>query len=174
VARDRERKKARDTDEQIRQNVRPESDLTNIRRLGMTAVFLVIALLGTAALVGAGMFLTFRGFRAENRPRVEVKPRKSRHDGATTAQLKLFFEGRPCASCSRPIPPVHAGELRPGLLNTSTHEAIAWDDIPAANLSTTLERYVAICSNCLTIEMLRRRHPELVVDRQRTIEHPSH
>ena len=64
--------------------------------------------------------------------------------------------------------------LRPGLLNPNTHEAIAWDDIPAANLSATLESHVPICSNCVLIETFRQKHPELVVDRQRTIEYPSH
>jgi hypothetical protein len=142
----------------------------------MTAVLLVIVLLATVAVVCAGIFFTLRGFRAANRPPVEVKPAHAKsnpHDAATTAQLKHFFEGKPCAACSRPIPPVHAFELRPGLLN-ATHEAIAWDDIPAANLSATLESHVPICSNCLLIETFRRRHPELVVDRHRTIENPLH
>jgi hypothetical protein len=138
----------------------------------MAGVLLVVALLGTAALVSAGIFFTLRGFRALNRPPVEVKPRH-KHDTATTVQLKHHFEGKPCAACSRPIS-VHAGELRPGLLHAKTHDAIAWEDIPAANLSTTLESHVPICSNCLVIETFRRQHPELVVDRHRTIEHPSH
>jgi hypothetical protein len=139
----------------------------------MDAVLLVFALTGTAALVSAGIFFTLRGFRSLNRPPVEVKPRH-RHDATTIAQLKQFFEGKPCAACSRPIPPVHAGELRPGLLNAEKHEAIPWEDIPVANLSTTLEGHVPICSNCLIIETFRRQHPDLVVDRRRTIEHPSH
>jgi hypothetical protein len=143
----------------------------------MTAVFLVIVLLATAAVVCVGMFFTLRGFRAVDHPPVEVKPRHVKsnpHDAATTAQLRHFFEGRPCAACSRPIPPMHAGELRPGLLNATTREAIGWNDIPAANLSTTLQSHVPICSNCLILETLRRQNPELVVDRHRTIENPSH
>jgi hypothetical protein len=143
----------------------------------MTAVLLVVVLLATAAVVCVGIFFTLRGFRAENRPPVEVKPRHAKsnpHDAAMTAQLKHFFEGKQCAACSRPIPPVHAGELRPGLRNANTHEAIAWADIPAANLSTTLESHVPICSNCLILETFRLQHPELVVDRHRTIQNPSH
>ena len=142
----------------------------------MTAVFLVIVLLATAAVVSAGVFVTFRAFRAVDHPPVEVKPKHSKsnpHDAAMTAQLKHFFEGKLCRTCSRPIPPMHAGELRPGLLNASTHEAIAWQDIPAANLSATLESHVPICSNCVIVETFRRRNPELVVDRQRAIENPS-
>jgi hypothetical protein len=144
----------------------------------MTEVLHVVVLLGTAAVVGAGIYFTLRGFKAADRPPVvDAKPRHAKsnpHDAAKTAELKHFFEGKACAACSRPIPPVHAGELRPGLLNADTHESIAWTDIPAANLSTTLERHVPICSNCLIIEGFRRQHPELVVDRHRTIENPSH
>jgi hypothetical protein len=143
----------------------------------MTTLVLVIVLLATAAVVCAGIFFTLKAFRALDRAPVEVKPRQARgnpHDAATTAQLKHFFEGKSCAACGRPIPPVHAGELRPGLLNPNTHDAIAWADIPATDLSATLQSHSTICSNCLTLETLRRQHPELVVDRHRTIENLSH
>ena len=142
----------------------------------MTAVFLVIVLLATAAVVCAGIVLTLRGFRAEDRPPVEVKPKRPKsnpHDPAATAQLKHYFEGRQCAACNRAIPPIHVGELQPGLLNRHTHETIEWDDIPVANLPSTLANHVPICSNCVTVEMFRQQHPELVVDRHRTIENPS-
>lgn len=137
----------------------------------MTAVLLGVVLVYTVAIVGAGIFFTLRWFRAANPPPVEVKPRhakSNRHDAATIAQLKHIFEGKLCAACSRPIPPVHAGEPRPGLVNANV--AIAWDDIPAANLSTTLENHSLICSHCLIIETFRRQHPELVVDRHRPME----
>ena len=139
----------------------------------MDPVLLIIVLLATAAVVGGGIYFTVREFRAADHPPAEVKPRRATsnpHDAATTAQLKHFFDSKQCASCSRPVPPVHAGELRPGLLNAHTHEAIAWDDIPAADLSTTLESHVPICSACLIIETFRRKHPELVVDRHRTVD----
>lgn len=141
----------------------------------MSSVLLVLVLLATAGIVGAGIYLTFRAFRAVDRPPVDPKPKHAKinpHDAATTAQLKRYFEGKPCAACSRPIPPVHAP--RPGLLNTDTHVAIPWDDIPVANLSATLESHVPICSNCLIFETFRREYPELVVDRHRSLENPSH
>jgi hypothetical protein len=142
----------------------------------MTAVLLVIVLLGTAAAICAGIYFTFRGFREADRPPVvnPRPPRPHRHEPAAIAQLKHFFEGRQCETCSRPIPPVHAGDLRPGLLNTTTHETIAWDDIPDTNLTATLANHVPICSNCVVLETLRRQHPELVVDRHRPAEIPSH
>ncbi len=141
----------------------------------MNGVLLVVVLVSTT-LIGAGTYYSLRWFRSASRPPVDAKPVRAKvnpHDAAMTAQLKHFFEGKQCAACSRPIPPVHAGQVHPGLLNPSTNEAIAWNDIPAAGLATMLESHLPICSNCLTIETLRREHPELVVDRHRTIESPS-
>lgn len=141
----------------------------------MTVVFPVILLLAAAAIVG-GTFFSLRWFREAGRPPVEakpVRPKRNPHDAATAAQLKQFFGGKECAACSRPIPPVHAGELHPGLLNATTHDAIAWEDIPAADLSATLESHLTICSSCLTAETFRRQYPELVVKRHRSIEHRS-
>jgi hypothetical protein len=143
----------------------------------MTATLLVIVLLATVVVVGAGIFVTYRGFRSVDRPPVDVKPRHAKsnpHDAATTAQLKQFLEGKPCVACGRPIAVMHAGDIRPGLLNPKTHEATGWADIPAANLSATLESHVPICANCLVSETFRREYPDLVVDRHRTIENPSH
>jgi hypothetical protein len=141
----------------------------------MTGVLLVV-LVATAIVVGVGIFLTLRGFKAADRPAdaAPVPTKPNSHDAATTAQLKRFFEGKHCAACSRSIPPVHLGEPRPGLLNASTREAIAWNEIPAANLPATLESHVPICSNCLLVETIGRQHPDLVVDRRRTLGHPTH
>lgn len=138
----------------------------------MSAVLLVIVVLATLAIV-CSTFFTLRWFTAAGRPPVDVKPGRPKanpHDAATTAQLKHFFEGKVCAACSRPIPPVHLGDLRPGLLNARTQEEIAWDDIPTTNLSATLEDHAPICSHCLVVEGFRRQHPELVVDRHRVME----
>lgn len=137
----------------------------------MTALLLFVVVV-VAAIVLAGVYLTFRAFRALDHPRPEPKPnvRSNPHDAETTARLKYFFEGKACAACGRPIPPLHAGDLRPGLLNLTTREAMAWKDIPPVNLTTTLEGHAPICSNCLTLETFRRQHPELIVDRHRTFQ----
>jgi hypothetical protein len=143
----------------------------HIGRVGMAEVLLVLVLLATAVLLGVGCYMTLRGFRAVDRPPVEAKPRpkSNPHDAATTAELKHFFEGKPCGDCGRPIPPVHIGEPRPGLMNPETHQEIAWEEIPTADLSATLESHVPICSHCLIVETFRHHHPELVVDRHRTM-----
>jgi hypothetical protein len=143
----------------------------------MNTVVLVVALLATAAVVCAGIFFTLRGFKEQDRRPVDPSPKRTKshpHEPAATAELKHFFEAKSCAACGRAIPPVHAGELRPGLLNPDTHETIGWDDIPDGNLRATLATHKPICSNCVTLETFRRQHPELVVDRHRTIETPIH
>jgi len=137
----------------------------------MDVVLLILAVLTTAALVWAGVYFTFRGFRSLDHPPVPPKPR---HASAVNSELKHFFEGKQCAACKRAIPPVHAFEPRPGLLNPKTREAISWDDIPDADLPATLESHVAICSNCALVEVFRTQHAELVVDRHRTAEIPTH
>lgn len=137
----------------------------------MDTVLLVIVLLTTGVVVGAGIYFTFRGFRAVDHPRVEVKPR---HAKDTIAQLKHFFDGKQCSCCGRSIPAVHVGEPRPGLRNVKTHEAVGWDDIPAADLSAALESHEPLCSDCVVTETFRRQHPELVVERSRPIENLLH
>ncbi len=138
----------------------------------MSAALLVIVVLATVTIVGS-TFFTLRWFTTASRPPVDVKPGQAKinpHDAATTAKLRHFFEGKVCAGCNRPIPPVHLGDQRPGLLNPRTQEEIAWDDIPATNLSAMLESHAPICSHCLIVESFRRQHPELVVDRHRVME----
>jgi hypothetical protein len=133
-------------------------------------MLLVIVLVATGVVLGTGVYVTLRRFNDSDHPPVAVKPR---HNSATTAQLKHFFRGKQCGSCSKPIPPVHAFELRPGLLNADTQQAIAWEDIPSSDLSATLESHVPICPNCVIIETFRQQHPEYVFDNQPTPENPS-
>jgi hypothetical protein len=136
----------------------------------MDPVLLAVVLVGTAVLIIGGLYFTLRGFKAADRPPIDVKPRPNPLDAATTAELRRFFEGKTCAACGRPIPPVHAFELRPGLRNSETCQAMAWEDIPSANLSATLQSHEPICPHCVIAESFRRDHPELVVDRHRTAE----
>src|SRR5579859_1354806 len=45
-----------------------------------------------------------------------------------------FFEAQRCAICQHPIDAMNAATLQPGLLDPVTHEASAWDEIPAQDL----------------------------------------
>lgn len=141
----------------------------------MSAAVLVVVLVAAGLAILGGTVFSLRYFTTADRAPADPKPNPTKlapHDAATTAQLRRFFDGKVCASCNRPIPPLQLGDLRPGLLNTDTQETIAWDDIPPADLSRTLETHVPICSHCLVAESFRRAHPELVVDRHRTVQYP--
>jgi hypothetical protein len=133
----------------------------------MTAV-LVIVLLALAAAIAAGMYFTFRSFNGPGEA-ADTKPARAhhRHDAAMTAQLKRFFQGAACAACGRDIPAVRIGERHPGLLNPDTREMTAWEDIPADDLSATLERHQPLCAHCVVTETFLREHPDLVIERPR-------
>jgi hypothetical protein len=106
----------------------------------MSGPLLAIVVVATAAIVGS-TFFTLRWFRAATRPPVDVKPGRAKsnpHDAATTAQLKHFFEGKVCVAAAADS---GAAPRRPTsrATNAKTREEIAWADIPAADLSATLE-----------------------------------
>jgi|ERR1043166_804136 len=140
----------------------------------------LVVIIGSAAVVSAGMYLTLRGFRASEKraaatmngdapvPSGNGHPPIARHDAATNEQLKHFFEGKSCAICHRPIPLVQRTGLKPGLMNPATHETQSWDQIPNENLSAALQTQVPLCSTCQVAESFRQRHPDLVVDRDRS------
>lgn len=117
----------------------------------------VVAIIATAAAVCAGIAFTVRAFMA-----------KEGHDHATTELLKRFFDGKACAICKRPIPPVHRMGLKPGLWNPATHETHLWNEIPNVNLSTALEIQLPVCSACGVAESFRQRFPDRVVDRDQS------
>jgi hypothetical protein len=138
----------------------------------------VIIVVATAGLVGAGLAFTFRGFKASDaratrpensgqRPSDAAHP-VSRHNPATDDLLKRFFDGKNCAVCKRPIPPVQRSGLKPGLLNPVTHQTHAWDQIPNENLAVMLEQELPVCNACQLAESFRQRFPDRVVDRDRS------
>ena len=140
----------------------------------MDLPLLVIIVIATAAAVSAGITFTVRGFKASaaqkdgHQAADPAHAAPPRHDHATTGQLKRFFDGKACAICKRPIPPVYRTGLKPGLLNPKTHETHSWDQIPNANLLATLETQLPLCSECVVAESFRQRFPDLVVDRDRS------
>jgi len=144
----------------------------------------LVVIIATAGAVSAGIYLTVRAFRASegravgpdnsgHEPAVAGNGGTSRHDHATTEQLKRFFDGKDCAVCKRPIPPVHRTGLKPGLLNPATHEAQSWEEISNVNLSATLESRLPLCAACRVAEAFRQRFGDRVVDRDRTL-HDAH
>jgi hypothetical protein len=120
---------------------------------------LVDILVATGVAVCAGIAFTVWRFKGG-----------AAHDHATIKLLKRFFDGKACAICKRPIPPVHnLMELKPGLLNPETRETVAWDEIPKVDLPTALETHLPLCSACEVAESFRQRFPDRVVDGDRPL-----
>ena len=144
----------------------------------MDVTLAVIIVVATAAVVAAGITFTVRGFRAsargdekDRRPPAEpAAATASRHDHATTDALKRFFDGKSCAICKQPIPPVNRTGLKPGLWNPATRETHSWNEIPTGNLPATLQNQLPVCSSCQVAESFRKRFPDLVVDRDRSLQ----
>ena len=137
----------------------------------------LVVIIASAIAVGAGIYLTVRGFKASaaravngdvHTPSTAASTVITRHDPATTELLKRFFDGKVCAICKRLIPPVQRTGPKPGLLNSTTHQTYSWDHIPHENLSSVLETHSPLCPTCQVAESFRQRHPDLVVDRDRS------
>ena len=109
--------------------------------------------------MSTGVAFTYRTFRE-----------KQGHDPATTELLKRFFDGKACAICKQPIPPVRRMGLKPGLLNPETRETHLWNEIPDVNLSAALAVQLPVCSACGAAESFRQRFPDRVVDRDQSLQ----
>ena len=140
----------------------------------------LVVLVVSAAVIGAGCYLTVRAFRASTarahnggHAAAVHAPGAISHNQTATELLKRFFDGKSCAICKRAIAPVQRTGPKPGLLNPGTHETQSWDHIPNENLSSTLETHLPLCSACVLAESFRQHHPDLVVDRDRS-HHGAH
>ena len=144
----------------------------------MNVPFLVVIVIATGAVVSAGIYLTLRGFKASearaNGNGHDTAPAanaaSSRHDPATNELLKRFFDGKSCAICKKPIPPVQRTGMKPGLLDPVTHETHSWDQIPNGSPVAALEAQLPLCPSCQVAESFRQRFPDRVVDRERALQ----
>jgi hypothetical protein len=134
----------------------------------------VLVVIATTVAVSAGVVFTFRGFKASARPAGAAKggdgdiarAANSPHDPATMERLKRFFDGRECAICRRPIPPVQRTGMKPGMLDPATHQAYSWDEVPQARVAEGLDSLLPLCASCRVAESFRSRFPDRVVDRE--------
>jgi hypothetical protein len=138
----------------------------------------LVVLVISAAVIGAGIYVTVRGFkasaagaaatRAGAAGRAGQAPATITHDQTATALLNRFFDGKSCAICKRPIAAVQRTGPKPGLLDPETHQSQAWEHIANENLSAVLETRLPLCPACVLAESFRQHHPDLVVDRDRS------
>lgn len=92
---------------------------------------------------------------------------------APSAIVKAWAQGRQCASCGGALVESrlaghHIALLEPGGV---TRE---WVDVAADRLPLALATSLPLCWNCHIAETFRRRHPELVTDREDAAVHVKH
>ena len=81
--------------------------------------------------------------------------------------LVRWFEGKNCRSCGRPIDSVFTGAAKPALF--LNQKSVEWSEIPAEQLQEALSTAQPVCFACHTASKMMRDHPDLVIDRSRTL-----
>ena len=82
--------------------------------------------------------------------------------------LAKWFEGKVCTVCGRPVGEIHEAGSQPALLGADK-VTVEWKQVPVDQLLDTLMVTEPVCFACHMAEILVREHPELVVDRSRTL-----
>jgi len=82
--------------------------------------------------------------------------------------LAKWFHGKDCAVCGRPVGEMHEPGSQPALLGADK-VTIEWKQVPADQLLDTLAAAEPVCFACHMASTLVRSHPELAVDRSRTM-----
>jgi len=83
--------------------------------------------------------------------------------------LAQWYAGKRCASCGQPFGDILAAGAKPAVL-CADKNSVEWKQIPADRLQETLAAASPICFACHMGNVLVRSHPELVVDRRRTMD----
>ena len=79
--------------------------------------------------------------------------------------LEEFYEGRPCVLCRKPMAPPRRDERKPALMRAYDRETFECRELPPGALPVVLDSYLPVCWDCHVAETFRRKHPELVADR---------
>ena len=82
--------------------------------------------------------------------------------------LAKWFEGKACAVCGRPVGEIHEVGSQPAL-RLADKSTMEWKQLPVDQLRNTLAVSEPVCFACHLAGTLVREHPELVVDRSRTL-----
>ena len=82
-----------------------------------------------------------------------------------SAIFEVHSAGKRCAICRQPIPPAHANEPKPGLLEPWSGRLLKWSDIKPETLPDALNALQPVCENCFVVETFRREYPDLVTER---------
>jgi hypothetical protein len=80
--------------------------------------------------------------------------------------LVQWYEGKCCASCQQPFGDISLVGVKPAVL-LADKVSLEWSEIPVERLREILASASPICFACHMGNTLVRKHPELVVDRNR-------
>ncbi len=78
--------------------------------------------------------------------------------------LVNWYAGKSCVLCGKPLDEMDWMEHKPCFL-AADGVSYEWSDVPAEALPETFSSHVPICWNCHVASTFRRKHPELVTDR---------
>jgi hypothetical protein len=79
--------------------------------------------------------------------------------------VSKWYEDKSCASCHKPIGPLHHLDHAPALLGPDSRTA-EWREFRPEQLPDIFSTHRPVCWNCHVTETFRRIHPELVTDRR--------
>ncbi len=82
--------------------------------------------------------------------------------------LAQWYAGKVCVCCGQPLGDFPWGPGKPALLRPD-HRSVEWSGIPAEQLPETLATSAPICFACHTANTFASEHPELVIDRSRSV-----
>ncbi len=80
-------------------------------------------------------------------------------------QVSRWYEGKACVYCKKVFGEVPWAAHRPALLD-SQGNLVEWGDLHVEKLPEILATHWPVCWDCLVLEAVRRKHPELVTYRQ--------
>ena len=75
-----------------------------------------------------------------------------------------WYEGKPCASCGKPIRDVAWADQRPGL-RAPDGRIFAWPDVAPETLPEIVKTHAPICWDCLVVQKVAQEHPDDVTVR---------
>jgi len=82
--------------------------------------------------------------------------------------LTEWYRGKNCAVCGKAIGEIHWADNEPALLNAE-HHTVEWHEIAPADVPDTLATHRPVCWNCHVVNRMIDEHPDLVLNRSRSI-----
>jgi hypothetical protein len=82
--------------------------------------------------------------------------------------LTQWYQGKNCAVCGKPCGEIQWAEHKPALMSPS-HTTVQWWEVPPEKVPDVLRTHRAVCWNCHVVNKMMNEHPDLVLDRSRSV-----